>query len=150
MPLKNAFADFNSSGRLLAWALKLSEFDITFHPQNALKLQIFADFIAEYSGSPTESDNRWTLYVDSASSFQGAGAGASLIGLQGETLNWTIHFQFPVTNNTAEYEIMIAGLKLAKGLGAQEVHLHSNSELAVKQIKEECRIVDDKLRKYRK
>lgn len=44
--LKKVFANFESSGRLLAWALELSEFDITFQPHNSLKSQIFADFIA--------------------------------------------------------------------------------------------------------
>lgn len=55
VPLKKAFANFDSSGRLLAWALELSKFDVSFHPQNNLKLQIFADFIAKYLGGPLES-----------------------------------------------------------------------------------------------
>lgn len=54
-----------------------------------------------------------------------------------------------MTNNTAEYKAMIVKLKLAKELGARKVHLHSDSELAVKQINVECRVIDDKLRRYR-
>src|SRR5664279_3910716 len=120
VPLEKAFANFESSGRLLTWALELSEFDITFHPQNSLKSQIFADFIAEYFRMPAALGGRWKLYVDGASSLQGAGAGVSLQGPQGEMLNYALHFQFLVTNNTAEYEALIAGLRLAREVGARE------------------------------
>ncbi|XP_078158896.1 uncharacterized protein LOC144554452 [Carex rostrata] len=136
------------SGRMLAWALELSKFDITFHPQNLLKSQIFTDFIAKYSGTPVELGGRWKVYVNGASSLQGAGAGVSLLRPQGEMLNYTLHFQFPITNNTAEYEALIVGLRLAKEVGARKVHLHSDSELAVRQLNEECRTIDENLRKY--
>ena len=81
---------------------------------------------------PAALGGRWKLYVDGASSSQGAGAGVSLRGPQGEMLNYALHFQFPVTNNTAEYEALIAGLRLAREVGAREVHLRSDSELAVR------------------
>lgn len=71
------------------------------------------------------------------------------MGPHGEMLNYALHFQFPVTNNTAKYEALIAGLRLAKGIGAREVHLHSDSELAVRQLNEECRTIDERLRRYR-
>ena len=43
---------------------------------------------------------------------------------------------------------MIAGLKIAKEIGAREILLYNDSELAVKQINAECRVIDDRLRKY--
>lgn len=148
VPLKKAFANFDSSGRLLKWALEISEFDISFHPQTAQKSQIFADFIAEYSGVAEVIEDRWTVYVDGAASPQGSGAGVSLTGPRGEVFNYALHFKFTATNNMAEYEAMIAGLKLAKGVGAKHVLLRSDSELAVKQLNAECRILDEKMRKY--
>lgn len=110
--------NFESSGRLLTWVLELFEFDITFHLHNSLKSQILADFIVEYSGPPIEPEGRWKLYEDSASSLQGAGAGVSLLEPQGEMLNYALHFQFPVTNNTTEYKALIAELRLAKKVRA--------------------------------
>lgn len=107
--------------------------------------QIFADFIAEYSRTPDPSEGKWIIYVDRASSTQGAGAGVSLTGPLGEILNYALHFLFPVTNNTVKYEAMIAGLKLAKELGAKEVHLYSDSELAVKQINAEIQVDNERL-----
>jgi ribonuclease HI len=54
---------------------------------------------------------------------------------------------FLVTNNVAEYEAMIVGLKLVKELGAREVRLYSDSQLVVRQINEEIR--DESLLKYK-
>jgi RNase H-like domain found in reverse transcriptase len=43
-PLKKIMTDYNASGRLLAWALELSEFEISYHPRIALKSQILTDY----------------------------------------------------------------------------------------------------------
>ena len=40
------------SGRLVLWALELTQYDITFKPHVAIKEQALADFVAEFSGSP--------------------------------------------------------------------------------------------------
>jgi hypothetical protein len=65
--------NYNASGRLLAWALELSEFVIFFHPRTILKSQILADFIAEYSDPDRSKEDEWVLYVDEAFSQQGLG-----------------------------------------------------------------------------
>ena len=39
----------NASGRLLKWAIELSEFNILYHPRSAIKGQVLADFIAKMS-----------------------------------------------------------------------------------------------------
>ena len=35
-----------AAGRLIQWAIELSEFDIRYQPRNAIKAQALADFIA--------------------------------------------------------------------------------------------------------
>jgi ribonuclease HI len=84
-----------------------------------------------------------------ASSQQGSGAGVAVINPQGDLLNYALHLMFHVTNNVTEYEAMIVGLKLVKELGAREVRLYSDSQLAVRQINEEIRVIDDNLLKYK-
>jgi RNase H len=123
--------DYNASGRLLAWALELSKFDISFHPRTALKSQILTDFIADYSGLKRSKEDEWALYVDEASSQQGSRAGIVMTSLQGDMLNYTLHLMYYVTNNIAEYEAMIVSLKLVKELIAREVWLYSDSQLTV-------------------
>lgn len=45
-----------------------------------------------------------------------------------------IHFKFYVTNNDAEYEALINGLKLALEAGAVNLIVRSDSELVVNQV----------------
>jgi hypothetical protein len=51
---KKALSSFEALGRLLKWVIKLSVFDITFHPRSVLKSQVLANFIAK-SSIPTMS-----------------------------------------------------------------------------------------------
>ena len=149
VPMKKAMTNFNSSGRLLAWALELSEFDIEYCPRTAQKSQILASFIADYAKPVEGVEEKWVVYVDGASSRNGSGAGITLNGPRGETLNYAIKFLFSVTNNTAEYEAMINGLRLAKEVGARKVELRSDSQLAVRQISKEIKVLDERLELYR-
>ena len=48
-PLKRAMSSPEASGRMALWAIELSEFDMQYCPQTAVKGQIVADFIAEYT-----------------------------------------------------------------------------------------------------
>jgi ribonuclease HI len=50
------------------------------------------------------------------------------------------------TNNQAEYRAIIAGLEKAKKMGARQVKLYSDSELAVKQINGRYRVKNTALR----
>ena len=50
-PLKRAMSSPEAAGRMALWAIELSEFDVQYHPRTAVKGQIVADFIAEYTQS---------------------------------------------------------------------------------------------------
>ena len=43
-------------GQLIQWAIKLSEFDIRYQPRNAIKSQVLADFIAEFTPNHGDLD----------------------------------------------------------------------------------------------
>ena len=43
-------------GQLIQWAIKLSEFDIRYQPRNAIKAQVLADFIAEFTPNHGDLD----------------------------------------------------------------------------------------------
>ena len=49
----------------------------------------------------------------------------------------------------AEYEAMILGFQMAKGVGAEEVDMYNDSQLAVNQINNDIRVLDQKLVRYR-
>ena len=48
-PLKKAMSSPEAAGRMALWAIELSEFDVQYRPQTAIKGQVVADFIAEYT-----------------------------------------------------------------------------------------------------
>jgi hypothetical protein len=65
-------------GRLINWAIELSEFDIEFISWNAIKRQALADFVAEFTSifeEETPGDNLWIIYVDGSSMKKNGGSG---------------------------------------------------------------------------
>ena len=89
-PMKQILHKPETSGRLIKWAIELSEFDIRYKPRTMVKGQILADFIIEFT--PTESTEAtqlapdlpiWRLSVDGAANAQGSDAGLILTSPDG-------------------------------------------------------------------
>ena len=53
------------AGRMVQWAIELSQFNIEYHPKTAIKAQALADFIAEFTlpdeNNLTNETERWTI-----------------------------------------------------------------------------------------
>ena len=74
-----------TSGRLIKWAIELSEFDIRYKLRTAVKWQILADFIMEFTPAESTEGTQltpnlsiWRLSVDGATNAQGNGADPDL------------------------------------------------------------------------
>ncbi|RVW80454.1 Retrovirus-related Pol polyprotein from transposon 17.6 [Vitis vinifera] len=90
-PLRNILHKPDLTGRMLQWAIELSEFGIEFQPRLSMKGQVMADFVLEYARRPNqhqESNEKewWTLLVDGASRSSGSGVGLLLQSPTGEHL----------------------------------------------------------------
>ena len=84
-----------------------------------------------------ESPQEWIMYFDGAFSLQGAGAGVLLVSLSGEHLKYVIQMHFAreeATNNTADYEGLLVGLRVAVELGIKKLIIRGDSQLVVKQF----------------
>jgi ribonuclease HI len=57
------------------------------------------------------------MYFDGSYTLRGAEAGVVLIPSEGDMLKYVIQIKFSTTNNIAEYEGLVTGLRLAKELG---------------------------------
>ena len=69
-PLKRAMSSPKAAGRMALWAIELSKFDIQYRPRTAVKGQIMADFIAEYTqpeGKGAEGHRQWSIHTDGSS-----------------------------------------------------------------------------------
>ncbi|XP_077232437.1 uncharacterized protein LOC143869766 [Tasmannia lanceolata] len=196
-PLRKILHRLNTSGRLVRWAVELSEFDIQFLPRPAIKAQVLADFIAECTlpadaeinqppseevdktpggqsdatsdqnldkeadtlgetngtGRVEEKDKMeeeplWELHMDGSSNYLGSGAGLILTGPENFVMDYAVRFGFKASNNEAEYEALLAGMKLAIQTRAQRLKAYIDSQLVVKQIQGSYEARDDRMRKY--
>ncbi|XP_071909560.1 uncharacterized protein [Coffea arabica] len=157
-PIRQILVRPEASGRLTKWAVELGEYDLTYEPRTAIKAQALADFLAELTftegpesasaGAEVSTSSPWTLYVDGSSNGDGSGAGLLLEGPQGEVCSYALRFGFSATNNEAEYEALIAGLQLARRLGAQQIHVRSDSQLVVRQVLGEYEAKDETMQRY--
>ncbi|XP_074374482.1 uncharacterized protein LOC141714885 [Apium graveolens] len=76
----------------------------------------------------------WSLFVYGASTGDGVGAGIELISPEAHKIRHTTHLDFHATNNDAEYEALINGLKLALEMKVENLNVFSDSMIAVYQI----------------
>ena len=137
--MKQILHRLETSGRLVKWAIELSEFDIRYKPRTTIKGQVLADFIMEFTlTEPTETTHLtsdlpiWRLFVDGAANTQGSGAGLILTSLNGIDVEYALIFEFQASNNEAEYEAGITGLNLAHSMEADQLEVCSDSQLVVK------------------
>ncbi|XP_074346484.1 uncharacterized protein LOC141685270 [Apium graveolens] len=151
-PLRQVLHKPESSGRMLKWAVELGQFDLEYVPRTVIKGQALADFLLEFDSEidekalvmlhPSHSEESleefphpwWILHVDGAVNHGGAGAGIVLVSPEGHHLMSAIHFKFYATNNDAEYEALINGLKIALEIGVRNLIARSDSELVVNQV----------------
>ncbi|XP_057962305.1 uncharacterized protein LOC131153872 [Malania oleifera] len=121
LPMRQILQRPESSGRTTKWSIELSEFDIQYQPRPVVKAQVLADFTAErFSDSSTKLDV-WTLHVDGSSKAAGEGAEFILSAPDGTETLFALKLEFTATNNSAEYEALLAGLHLAEVLGVAQI-----------------------------
>ena len=71
-------SSLEAAGRMALWAVELSEFDIQYRPRTAIKGQVVADFIAEFTlgdSQGAEEKKQWNIYIDGSSNRRVGGAG---------------------------------------------------------------------------
>ncbi|XP_057724000.1 uncharacterized protein LOC130939958 [Arachis stenosperma] len=108
-----------------------------------------ADFLVEITGDPGEDiGTRWKLHVDGASNQTFGGAGIILESPNGVVYEQSVRFEFPISNNQAEYEALIGGLTLATEVGAKRLEVCSDSQVVTSQVNGSYQAKDPLLQKY--
>ncbi|XP_070018251.1 uncharacterized protein [Nicotiana sylvestris] len=85
--------------------------------------------------------------MDGASNVKGFGLGIVLKPPTGNTIRQSIKTS-RLTNNEAEYEAIIAGLELAKILGAELIEAKCDSLLVVNQVNKSFEVREDRMQRY--
>ncbi|XP_013658791.1 uncharacterized protein LOC106363622 [Brassica napus] len=152
-PLRTVLHSPSQSGRLAKWEIELSEYDVEYRPRICAKSQVLADFLVELPTGDmtnTEPDSTWILHVDGSSSKQGFRFGIWLTSPTGKVLEQSFRLEFHASNNEAEYEALIAGLRLAHGLKIRNIHAYCDSQLVANQYSGEYEARDERMDAYLK
>ncbi|GKD89864.1 reverse transcriptase domain-containing protein [Tanacetum coccineum] len=142
-PIKQLLSSSEISRRMLKWKFELEGYDIQYRPRTAIKGQILADFIVErpeeespdkLMAEPETLPEPWTLFTDGSSCVDGSGAGLILTNPEGAEFTYAMRFRFEATNNEAEYEALIAGLRIAEQMGIKNLQANVDSRLVDNQV----------------
>ncbi|GJV97477.1 reverse transcriptase domain-containing protein, partial [Tanacetum coccineum] len=161
-PIKNILSRTEVSGKLAKYAVEIGTYKISFIPRNAVKGQVLADFLSdapdgeredEYFQSPEvppeiDDTEAWTLYTDGAASSKGSGAGLVLTGPSGVEYAYALRLTFASTNNEAEYEALLAGLRIARMMNVRWIEVKVDSKLVASQINGIYEASNDSMIKY--
>ncbi|XP_071739725.1 uncharacterized protein [Rutidosis leptorrhynchoides] len=117
------------SGRLTKWEIELGEHEISYCARSAIKGQVMADYLAETAADmlaicdteklPAPPLEIWELYTDGAVSFEGA-----------------------------EYEALLAGMRIARELGVKKLQAYVDSQLFSNQINSTFDANDKSMQSY--
>ena len=149
-PLRRVMSNPDIVERLALWAIELSKFNIQYRPRTTIKRQVVADFIAGFTHDEdkgAEESHQWSIYTDGSSNRQARGADV-VLSPEGDTVECMVRLNFPTTNNEAEYEALIAGLDLAKSVGAMSVVIYCDSQVIANQVNGDYECKGERMKRY--
>jgi ribonuclease HI len=155
--LDELFRNLEASVRIAKWAAELSGYHITFEPRTAIKSQVLADFIVDWTGPITQSDTLpekvWTIHYDGAWCHAGAGAATIITSPTGVKHRYAARLTFALEsdwciNNVAEYEAVILGLRKLRALGVTTCIIKTDSKVVAGQVKKDYAAKDPALMQY--
>ena len=120
--------------------IELLPLDIKFEAKKAIKSQAIADFLAEWIEHqlPTQvHSEHWTMFFDGSKMLNGSGAGVVLVSPRGDRLSYVLQIHFDSSNNEAEYEALLYGLRMAISLSVRRLMVYGDSDLVVNQVMKE-------------
>ena len=125
---------------------------ITYASRMAVKSQVLADFIVEWTEVQTPpaviDQEYWTMYFDGSLMKKGASARLVFVSPLGVHMRYMIHLHFPSSNNVAKYEALVKGLRIAIELGIRRLDIQGESQLVVNQVMKESSYHDAKMAAY--
>jgi ribonuclease HI len=139
----------------------LGSLSVEYKPWAAIKGQVLAEFLAEFQYDPNNPSltilaeaqlgwviGKWELFVDGASNSKGSGAGVVLVSPEGLILEQAVRLKFSASNNKAEYEALLIGLRTVERLGACHLQVFCDSQLVANQVSGEYQARDKRMSVY--
>jgi ribonuclease HI len=150
------FANRQVSTRIIKWGAELSEYIVDFEKRSAIKLQVLADFVMDWT-SPTQNldekiSEPWIVQCDGAWCYKGVGISAVVTSPVGIVIRYAARLIFAnnehSTNNTTEYEALLLTLRKMKALGQQTFIIRTDSKVIQEHVEKESEARNPVLMKY--
>jgi hypothetical protein len=134
-PLGEIIRNLDAAGRIAKWSVELMGETLAYAPRKAIKSQILADFIAQWTDTqlplPQIQAERWTLYFNGSMMKTGAGAGLLFISPLVEHMRYAVRLHFPASNNMVEYEALLYDLQIAIETGIKRLDARGDLQLVI-------------------
>jgi hypothetical protein len=157
-PLNDLFINKEASSRIAKWATELSEHTIDFGKRSAIKSQVLADFVVDWtSPSSITADEElvpvWEIRCDGAWGRKGAGIAAIITSPTGIKLRYAARLDYKdpsdrCTNNTTEYEALLLGLRKVRALGASNFLVKCDAKVIKDHMEKESEAREPELIEY--
>ena len=96
----------------------------------------------------TQDPSSWRVYVDGVANQRGSRVGLVLVSPEKITIENSLRLGFSVTNNEAEYEVLLMAMAMVQKMGGKTVEMFSDSTLVVGQVKGELEARDARMQEY--
>jgi ribonuclease HI len=151
-PLGEITCNPDAAGKIAKWSVELMDETLIYTLHKAIKSQILADFITEWTDTqlpPLQIQAEcWTLYFDGSVMKTGVGAGLLFISPLGEHMRYAVRLHFPMSNNMAEYEALLCGLRITVEAGIRRLDVRGDSQLVIDQVMKNASCHDEKMEAY--
>src|SRR3954466_13442491 len=124
-PISDILGSKDVSGRVAKWAIELAPYTSQYDRRDAIKSQDVADFFVDWMEMqyepPLPDPNYWRTHFDGSKTKMGLGAGIVLTSPKKDQLKYVLQIHFAASNNVAEYEALVHGIKVDKEIGIKMI-----------------------------
>jgi hypothetical protein len=138
-PLREIIRNPDAAGRIAKWSVELMGETLAYALRKAIKSQILADFVVEWTDTQLSSPQIMKT---------GVGAGLLFVSPLGEHMRYAVRLHFPASNNMAEYEAQLCGLQITIEIGNKRLDVRGDSQLVIDQVMKNASCHDDKMEAY--
>jgi ribonuclease HI len=136
-PISEIISNKDASGRIAKWAIELSPYTHQYDKRDTIKSQVLADFFIDWAKiqyePPLPDANYSRMHFDGSKTIHGLGAGIVLTSPKNDQLRYVLQIHFAASNNVAEYEALVHGLKVSKDIGIRRIMCFGDLDLVIQQ-----------------
>jgi hypothetical protein len=141
--------------RIGKWAAELNEFSIDYVHRSSIQSEALADFIADWTlgaqgEEVTKDAEAWTVCCDGSWGTFSAGVTVVIVAPSKFRTCYATRLDFCCTNNIAEYEALLLGLRKLKAMGIRRAVLKTDPQAIIGHVDKSSKARDPKLEKYSK